>query len=157
MQRVSTLALLLFLVPLTGFAKDTAQKDMIQADPTGFAAQRAEIEKSMASDKYTELTRTQREEVDAALDRMEEILVSIESVDDLEHDQKEQLFNDQELVNNVLTQAREDSRMVCKKQQRTGSHRLNNYCRTVGEIRRERENSQDSLRRMQRITLPNKE
>ena len=81
----------------------------------------------------------------------------MDSIQSLDTDDRTQLFNDQEMVNTVLTKARADSRTICRKQVRTGSHRLNQYCRTVAEIRNERENSQDAMRRFQRITLPQKQ
>ena len=147
--------LTLSLVFVLLFASLTAQaKDTIQADPTQFASQRAEIEKSIQGDKYSELTRTQREEVMAALDRMETILASADSVKNLEEGKQIELYNDQELINNLLTQAREDSRMICRQRIRTGSHRANTECRTVAEIRRDRESTQQAMRDHQRSKLP---
>ena len=146
MNTLLRLAFVLFFAPLAAMANDT-----FKADPTLFANQRAEIEKSMRGDKYSELTRTQREEVTAALDRMEAILASADSVKSLEEDKKIQLFNDQEMINNTLTKAREDSRMVCRQRIKTGSHLANTECHTVAERRRELESSQSALREHQRI------
>ena len=148
-----SLSLLLLLAPLAAGAKDTA-KESIKADPSLFPAQRAEIEKSIKTDKYSELTLTQREKVAAALDRMEAILASADSIAALEEEKKIELFNDQELINNLLTKAREDSRLVCARRVKTGSHRPTTECRTVGERRRDRLESQDALREHQRSLMP---
>ena len=153
MRLVVSLALVLLFASSAATAKDSANAH-IQADPSLFASQRAAIEKSITSDKYSELTRTQREEVTAALNRMEAILASTDSVKSLDEKKQVQLFNDQELVNNLLTKAREDSRMICRQEKKIGSHRLNTQCRTVAEIRRERESSQGALREHQRIKMP---
>lgn len=123
-------------------------KESIKADPSEFPDRRAQIEKAIAdSDRYSELTRTQREELKKALDRMESTLASVESVSSLDPKIKVQLFNDQELVNTTLTQAAEDSRLICRQQVATGSHRARPKCNTVGEIRRQRNIDQESIRR----------
>ena len=156
-MRLQLCSILLALAASVSLAAAKEPKeDPISTDIAEFPTLRAEIEEDLKGDTYSELTRTQREEIKAALDRMEKTLAGVDSIQNLDIDDRTQLFNDQELVNNVLTKAREDSRTICRKQVRTGSHRLNQYCRTVGEIQREREGSQDALRRFQRITLPNK-
>lgn len=139
------LALVLFGASLSlGFAKEA-----IRADPSEFPVLRKQIEKALKGDDYSELTRTQREEVIAALDRMQATLSGVDSVQHLAPADKTQLFNDQELVNTVLTKAAADSRTVCRQQVRTGSHRHNQVCRTVAEIRREREEAQRQLGKLQ--------
>ena len=142
---------LCFALLLVAGLSTASAKEMIRADPSDFPALRKEIEKDIKSDGYSELTRTQREEVVAALDRMEETLAGVESVQSLSDSKKTQLFNDQELVNTVLTRAEADSRTICRKEQRTGSHRLNQNCRTVGEIRRTREDAKLQLMKNQTI------
>lgn len=139
----------LVLLLLAAASSVAAAKDMIRANPAEFPALRAEIQKALKGEAYSELTRTEREEVTAALDRMEKALASVDSVKDLDNRVQTQLFNDQELVNTVLTKAAADSRTVCRQQVRTGSHRHNQVCRTQGEIRREREEAQRQLGRIQ--------
>jgi hypothetical protein len=57
------------------------------------------------------------------------------------------VFNDQEVVNTLLTQARADSRLVCDRSRPTGSHRRQTKCQTVAERRRRMESDQDHLQR----------
>ena len=142
-------ALVLFAASLSLASAKDPGKYPISADIAAFPALRADIEKDLKGDDYNELTRTQREDVIAALDRMETVLAGVDSIQSLDIDDRTQLFNDQELVNTVLTKARADSRTICRKEVRTGSHRLNQNCRTVAEIRRDRDESQQSLGRIQ--------
>ena len=125
-------------------------KTTIKPDPASFGAQRAEIENSFRTDAYSELTRTQREQVTEALDRIEALLRGVRAVSELEEKQRIQLFNDQDYVNTTLTKARADSRTICRRETRVGSHRPTTRCNTVAEIRRERESSQSDLREHQR-------
>jgi hypothetical protein len=66
---------------------------------------------------------------------------------------KVQVFNDQELVNNPLTEAAEDSRMVCTRERAVGSHMATKVCKTVGQRRLEREQSKDVMRNTMRAKL----
>ena len=114
-----------------------------------FLDQRASIEKKLGDGKtYAEITSKERAEVQGALARISSALSSVESVDALQEDVKVAVFNDQALVNQILSKASEDSRVVCMRDVQTGSHRKANTCKTVAERRREREGSLDTLRRL---------
>ena len=129
-----------------------SRNDAIRIAPNEFAQSRADLEAVIRkTDRYSELTPRQREDLDAALDRMEHTLSTVTVIADLKEEDKTRLYNDQELVNNVLTQAAEDSRMVCKREKKVGSHRYTNVCHTVAERRRMRESMQrERLTRGQR-------
>ena len=62
-----------------------------------------------------------------------------------------EVFNEQELVNTLLTEAREDSRQVCTREKKVGSHRTTTMCKTVAERRRDMEQSQGALRTNMRV------
>lgn len=59
------------------------------------------------------------------------------------------VFNDQELVNGLLTRAREDSRLVCRREKTVGSNLPVSVCHTVAERRRQSDDSRDHLVRAQ--------
>lgn len=127
----------------------------VAVDDGGFAAQRAEIEKDLADGKtYAELTKADRTKVIEALDRMSGMLATVDSVDALADNRKIALYNDQQTVNTILTQAADDSRQVCVREQATGSHRKTTVCATVAERRRRREQDQDTLSKSFRSSLP---
>jgi hypothetical protein len=116
-------------------------------DDTSFATQKQQILADLNEGKrYAEIGREDREKVTNALDRMESVLTRGGSVQALDDREKVSLFNDQELVNTILTSASEDSRIVCERNKKTGSHRAESECKTIAQRRRERESSQDFLR-----------
>lgn len=148
----ATAVALLFSASPTFAASAKAAPLSTQADASAFPAAKARIEKELQDGKtYSELTRSEREEVMAALDRIEAVLSKADGpVKDMADKDKIALVNDQEFVNTVLTKAREDSRLVCKQERKTGSHRLTPRCRTVAELRRERDLNQEQMRRVQK-------
>jgi hypothetical protein len=126
-----------------------AAEKKLYIDVADFAARRAEIDTVLADPtRYAELTRTQREEVRSALDRMQKHLEDAGSVEGLGPNAKMRVFNDQEIINTMLAQAAAGSRTVCKAERRTGSNMVKRRCRTVAEIERTRAESQQGLRRL---------
>lgn len=99
-------------------------------------------------DVYSEITAEDRASVLAALARIDAKLANGERANLSEVD-KVAVFNDQELVNTVLTQAREDSRLICRRERVIGSNMPQNVCITAAERRRARDNSADAMRRLQ--------
>lgn len=111
-----------------------------------FEAQRDAIVAALGDGKtYSEISANDRERVTASLGRISSLLGDAHSVDQLPETTRVEVFNEQELVNTLLTQAREDSRLVCTREKKVGSHRATNNCMTVAERRRAREQTQDAL------------
>lgn len=136
-------ALLLLLLP--GVALASKDGPALNAEAGTFAAQRAEVQKNLADgETYAEISPADRASVIAVLDRMEALL-SGRPVSALSEAEKVQLMNDQSQVNTILTQAGEDSRLVCRREQSAGSRLARSQCLTVAERRRQRENSQDAI------------
>lgn len=114
-----------------------------------FAAQRQKIVSALDDgESYSEINRDQREKVLAALARIGTALQHAGSVEGLSKEQKIAVFNDQELANAILTKAGEDSRLICKREMKTGSHRTTTQCLTVAERDRAREHAQQELGKM---------
>ena len=115
-----------------------------------FAEQRQAIEKKLADGKtYSELEGKDRALVKEALGRISEALESSGGVAALSETQMAAVFNDQETINNILTRAGDDSRLICDRVAPVGSHRKVTSCLTVAERRRMRENTQDNMRKIQ--------
>ncbi len=111
-----------------------------------FEAQRQAIVKALADgETYSEIPVQDRQTVKESLDRISGLLGGAQSVDQLSEAARVEVFNQQERVNTLLTRAREDSRMVCTRERKVGSHRTTNSCMTVADRRRAREQSQDAL------------
>ncbi len=115
-----------------------------------FAEQRAQIEKDLRGDAYSEISADNRAKVMAALERMTQRLEGGKRPQDLKGDDQVSWFNDQELVNTVLTQAREESRLVCERYRPTGSKMPQNLCLTVAQRRAAREEAVDEIRQIRR-------
>ncbi|MEL5920715.1 hypothetical protein AAGG60_21830, partial [Stenotrophomonas maltophilia] len=58
--------------------------------------------------------------------------------------------NDQQVVNTGLTQAREDSRLICQREKPIGSNRTTTQCRTVAERARPKQRANQDLRPVMR-------
>src|SRR3546814_1028880 len=91
---------------------------------------------------------------DLALARISATLEQSGGVARLGEEQKVAVFNDQELINNILTEAGENSRLVCKRVKRTGSHMSSNQCMTVAARDRAREHAQEQIRNTPPRSLP---
>lgn len=140
----------LFLVATASWASDS-KPSLSANDYAGFQAQSQVIRRDLNEGKlYSELDQKQRGEVTAALDRIDAALQSHGNVAALPEETKLRVFNDQELVNTILTKGRDDSRLLCTRETPVGSHRPVNSCKTVAERRRDRERSQDTMRDLQR-------
>ena len=78
-----------------------------------FEAQRNAIIKALGDGKtYSEISPDDRQRVTTSLDRIAGLLGGVQDVDQLAVEARVEVFNEQELVNTLLTHAREDSRQV---------------------------------------------
>lgn len=119
-----------------------------------FSEQKARIEAGLADgETYSEISQADRKSVKDALNRIADTLGG-SGIQSLSEAQKAAVFNDQELVNNILTKASADSRVVCLREKKVGSHRTTSRCMTVGERTRNAEDSQKALRDNQRVMAP---
>jgi hypothetical protein len=146
--------LLLSFAAAGSAAASNSSHQTVSFDPQAFAEQRQELENEIRSGKrYAGIRAKDREQVLEALDRLERNLEGVSAVAQLDDVIKVQVFNDQELVNNLLTEAAEDSRMVCTRERAVGSHMATKVCKTVGQRRLEREQSKDVMRNTMRAKL----
>ncbi|MCK7595586.1 hypothetical protein [Pseudomarimonas salicorniae] len=152
MRHPFTCFALAFVLALSACAADAAKRkehQNVEFSPQRFAEQRDTILESLHDETYTELTDENRSAVLAALARMEARLSGVSRFEDMDKRDQTAVFNDQELINNLLTQAAADSRLICKREKFVGSNRTTNVCLTVGERRRLAEAAQDQMRGLQ--------
>jgi hypothetical protein len=83
----------------------------------------------MDSDQYTEITTKDKATVVAALDRIDERLAKPELGDQDRVD----IFNDQELINQITSHAAAESRLYCEREEPTGSHVIHVTCMTIAK------------------------
>jgi len=100
-----------------------------------------------AGEKYSEISQQEQQDVRSALNRIAQQIESAGSVDALSTEQRLRLFNDQELINTILTRAGEDSRMVCKREKSVSTRISSTQCLTVAQRRKMREEAQEHMRR----------
>ena len=116
------------------------------AGKVSFAEQREQVLVDLADgETYAEITPEDREKVVAGLGRMERLLGTHASASALHPDQRATLMNEQEQVNNILTQASKDSRLVCTREIPVGTRMPTTVCRSVAERRRLREDSRTRM------------
>jgi len=110
-----------------------------------FAEQRDRIRTDLrGGETYAEITAEDRSAVLAALERIDQKLVN-KAGSVLSETDKLAVFNDQELVNSLLVRAREDSRLICRRERPVGSNRPQNICISVAQRREARENARDLM------------
>ncbi|MDY0022127.1 hypothetical protein [Arenimonas caeni] len=148
----SLLACLLAIAPMLACANEGKE---VQVAEGRFAAQVRAVEKSLSDGQtYAELPRADRNEVRAILARMAERLEGVDDVGQLSEADRLAVFNDQERVNAILEKGYADSRLVCERRGRTGTHMRESKCQTVAERRRRAEVDQENMRQLQRAPMP---
>lgn len=122
--------------------------DSPSLDLDAVRAQQAEIRAGAraGSGVYENLPEAKRNELMARQDRMLTMIEGKQSADDLSEGQKLELFNTLEWIEATVNRA-EDGRMVCEVRKILGSNRRERVCRTVAQIRAEREHAREQLER----------
>lgn len=154
MHRMTTLGLALGLgITLAFTAHARADKDgRVALDATAPVAEQIDaIEKAMRSDNYSEISLEQKSEVQQALGRIRLKMGDHQRVEELSPQARVEIFNDQERVNTILTQAHADSRMVCRRERSTGSNMPQRVCMTVAQRREALEAAHKTMRDSQSI------
>ncbi|AVO31697.1 hypothetical protein [Stenotrophomonas maltophilia] len=100
---------------------------------------------------YSELKPADRSRVREALVRMRTAVEQHPNRDAMPEQVRTDVFNDQEIVNTVLTQAREDSRLICQREKVIGSNRSTTQCMTVAERERYKDKAQHDLSKAQHV------
>ncbi len=153
--RIAALTLALGLAA-TAHAKMDAKPDknapLVQLDVKESAAEQLiRVERALGSEQYSEISLEDRSRVQAALNRIRLKLGDHEQVETVNPQARTDIYNDQELINTILSQAHADSRMVCRRERATGSNRPQQVCMTVAQRREASENAKDALRNYHRV------
>jgi hypothetical protein len=129
--------LLVTLVLAPGAAMAAKPELPLQSDMP-FQAQQAKVRADLGGGEvYSEINRDDRAAVIAALDRMS-ATIGEGSAEALSPADKVAVFNDQELVNALLTKAGRDSRLVCRREKQVGSNMPTTQCLTAAQRERMR-------------------
>jgi len=135
-------------------AADEAAPGVAKLEPAAFLQVKAQIEEELqGNERYKEIEVKDRERVLDALDRMADMLQGASSVQDLSPNDRAQLLTDQALVNTVLTQAAEDSQLICSREQKVGTRFKTTVCETVAQRRERNEAARRALDNRGRSTM----
>ena len=105
-----------------------------------FEEQKALILKDISDDTvYNEIEYSDVKLVKQALDLMSDTLTGVSAVEELSDDDKAHLFNQQGLVNTILTMAENDSRVVCRRKRTLGTNFKTTTCESVKDRRARQE------------------
>lgn len=134
MIRNTIIALVIACASFAVFAETTKLSAIEQ-----FHNQKATILQDLKDDTvYREISYHDAKIVRDALDRMTALLEGHGDVAEMSPDDQVRLFNEQDLVNTVLTMAENDSRTVCRRRGQLGTNFKTTTCETIKE-RRERQ------------------
>lgn len=98
------------------------------------------------SETYAEITPEKRSRALILVSEIATIIDRDGPIDAMSPQLRIGVFNRQEEVNQILAQAADDSRVVCRRERPTGSKLPVNKCLTVAERRKEREGGRQYLR-----------
>ena len=147
-MRLSAAVLLsLLLASPAAFARIDNTLSEAQVTPTGFAEFRTNVETELRKgEMYSEISGKDRACVLELLESMGGRLASVTTVDELDKASRMALYNEQEELRVLLSSAESDSRVLCTREKKLGSHRTTTMCKTVAERRRDRETAENVMR-----------
>lgn len=150
MKRMKLAAVAALLLLAAGGAQ--AAKEDVFSSGKPLAEQLQRIDGELNDGKtYSELKLEDRSRVREAMGRMRITLERYPAESAIPPAARTDLFNDQQIVNTVLTQAREDSRLICRREKATGSNFAVTQCFTLAQRERMKEDARRQLNTAQRV------
>lgn len=144
--------LTLFSALLMTFSISAAETTKLSAFEM-FEEQKATILKDIKDDTiYDEIEYSDVKLVKGALENMTITLSGVTDVTELSDDSKAELFNNQEIVNTILTMAENDSRMVCRRRGTLGTNFKTTTCESMKDRRERQEADRIAIDNMIRQT-----
>ena len=125
-----------------------ADNNTAQPDLAAIRTQQTELRAQLVAgdDLFADIGERERQDLLARQDQLLRLIEGRQSFDQLNDRDQLELFNTLEWINGALNEA-QDQRMICTRETRVGSHRSVKVCKTAAQRKREREDSQDKLRR----------
>ncbi|HGK7305397.1 TPA: hypothetical protein ACJ509_003299 [Stenotrophomonas maltophilia] len=134
MHRITMVAMLL---GLSAAAQAASEKPVVQMDRQAPVAEQVrKVEKALDNGEYAEISADDRAQVRQSLERITLRVGDRQTAQELPPAVQNEVFNDQERINTILTRAHADSRLVCQHTRSTGSNMPKSRCLTVAERRR---------------------
>lgn len=139
-------ALALVLAALPAVAKENYHEKTLNADTREkFQAVAESVRNEMQPGGRYEYVKTQeRATIERSLAEMDALFAATGGVENMKQDDKVKLFNEQEIVNSILTR-RDRDRVICEDKPKLGSHVRTTNCHTYGQEEEARRGSQDTM------------
>jgi hypothetical protein len=141
-------ATLIFALAGTVLAREVVLP--VVASKAQFEAARTRLISQLETDKYTELKLEEKETVLKTLDRILSYYDKVARPDQLSDQDRVDMFNDQEIINTIVTHAAADSRWICERESTTGSHMVHVNCMTLATLKARQNVGQESMHRIER-------
>ncbi len=127
-------------------AKETYHEQTFNADTREkFQAVADDVRKEMEpGGRYEYVKPRERTQIEQSLAEMDALLEANGGVEHMKQDDKVKLFNDQEVVNSILTR-RDKDRVICDNAPKLGSHVRSTGCHTYGQAEDARRGSKDQM------------
>jgi len=138
------IAIVLAAVPVA--AKENYHEKDFNADtPEKFRAVAEGVRKEMEpGGRYEYVKPKERASIEQSLAEMDALVTASGGVANMKQDDKVKLFNEQEVVNSILTR-RDRDRVICEDKPKLGSHVRTTSCHTYGQEEEARRGSQDVM------------
>ena len=130
----------------TAAAKENYHEKTFNADTREkFQAVADEVRKEMEpGGRYENVKAKERATIEQSLAEMDALFAASGGVEHMKQDDKVKLFNDQEVVNSILTR-RDRDRVICEDKPKLGSHVRTTSCHTYGQAEDARRGSKDQM------------
>ncbi len=128
-------AALMFALAGTALAREMDLP--MAASKAEFETVKVQLTFALVTDRYSSIKAEDKEAVLRALDRIDSCCRK-SAADQMSDQDRVESFNDQEIINTIITHAAIDSRLICERNSTTGSHLVHLTCMTLA-MRNERE------------------
>jgi hypothetical protein len=128
-------------------AKESKYREVVNADTQAkFEQIISMVQGEMKTGgRYEFVPADERKTVDAKLTQMQGLFTKSGSIEQMQQDEKIQLFNAQEVVNAILTK-RDSDRVICENKAPVGSHIRKTTCHTYGQEEQARRDTGKQIR-----------
>jgi hypothetical protein len=139
-------AMALVLAVLPAVAKENYHEKTLNADTREkFQAVADSVRTEMQpGGRYEYVKPQERATIERSLAEMDALFTATGGVENMKQDDKIKLFNEQEVVNSILTR-RDRDRVICEDKPKLGSHVRTTNCHTYGQEEEARRGSQDTM------------
>jgi hypothetical protein len=139
-------ALSLLVATIPAAAKENYHEKTFNADTQEkFRVVAEDVRKEMEpGGRYEYVKPKERATIEQALAEMDALFAATGGVEHMKQDDKVKLFNDQEVVNSILTR-RDKDRVICEDKPKLGSHVRTTSCHTYGQAEDARRGSKDQM------------